>query len=67
MTQQQALQKRALLTEIEPFNEPYESWYVCSVEKENYQDFVDYLNSEGILYELSADRPTRAELLAGMK
>ena len=62
----QALQKQALVTEIEHFGEPYENWYVFSVEKENYQAFVDYLDSDGIVYSLVSSRPTRAELLAEM-
>ncbi len=66
-SQYQKLQKRASLTEVEPFNEPYENWYVFSVEKEDYTVFMDYLDREGISYDLAADRPTRAELLAGMK
>ncbi|GAB4021746.1 hypothetical protein [Spirosoma koreense] len=63
----QALQKRASLTEVELFNEPYENWYVFSVEKNSYQEFMDYLDTAGIVYELRADRPTRPELLSGMR
>lgn len=66
-THYQALQKRALLTEVELFNEPYENWYVFSVEKENYQPFMNFLDQDGIIYELTTDRPTRAEMLAGMR
>lgn len=62
-----ALQKQASLTEVELFNEPYENWYLFSVEKANYTAFVDLLDEAGISYELAAERPTRAEMLAGMK
>ncbi|GAB3807699.1 hypothetical protein GCM10028819_45070 [Spirosoma humi] len=65
--QYQALQKRAALTEVELFNEPYENWYVFSVEKDAYTPFMDYLDRDGILYDLTADRPTREEMLAGMR
>ncbi|MVM35843.1 hypothetical protein GO755_37855 [Spirosoma sp. HMF4905] len=65
--QYQDLQKRALLTEVERFNEPYESWYVFTVEKEDYPVFMDDLDREGIAYELAIGRPTRAEMLASMK
>ena len=63
----QTLQKQASLTEVELFNEPYENWYVFSVEKEAYPAFVDSLDREGIVYELSTDRPTRSEMLTRMQ
>ncbi|UFH55955.1 hypothetical protein [Spirosoma sp. KNUC1025] len=66
-TQYQAIQKRAVLTEVELFNEPYENWYVFSVEKEDYQSFMNYLDREGISYELVASRPTRSEMLDKMR
>ncbi len=62
-----ALQKRASLTEVELFNEPYENWYVFAVEKEGYNAFVDHLDRSGISYDLAAERPTRDEMLAGMQ
>ncbi|QJW91414.1 hypothetical protein HNV11_19540 [Spirosoma taeanense] len=65
--QYRSLQKRSSLTEVELFNEPYESWYVFSVEKGSYTAFVDYLDREGITYDLTADRPTRNELLENMR
>lgn len=65
-TQYRALQTHAVLTEVELFNEPYENWYVFSIEKDNYQPFMNYLDQEGIAYELMSDRPTRSELLANM-
>lgn len=63
----QTLQKRALLTEVELFNEPYENWSIFSVEKDDYVSFMDYLDREGISYDLTADRPTHAELLNRMR
>ena len=66
-TQYLNLQKQASLTEVERFNEPYESWYVFTVEKENYPVFMDGLDREGIAYELLTDRPTRADMLESMK
>ncbi|QMW03050.1 hypothetical protein [Spirosoma foliorum] len=65
--QYQNLQKQALLTEVERFNEPYESWYIFSVEKADYADFMNLLDREGIAYELATERPTRAEMLEAMK
>ncbi len=63
----QALQKRASLTEVELFNEPYDNWYVFAVEKDQYQAFMDHLDREGIGYDLTANRPTRDEMLASMR
>lgn len=63
--QYQTLQKRASLTEVELFNEPHENWYIFSVEKDAYADFVDHLDRTGIGYDLVADRPTRGDMLAG--
>lgn len=65
--QYQNLQRRASLTEVEQFSEPYESWYVFAVEKDDYPNFVDFLDREGIVYALTPDRPTRAEMLADMR
>lgn len=65
-SQFQALQKQASVVEIESFSEPHENWYVFSVEKETYQTFTDYLDSDGIVYSLVSSRPTRAELLDEM-
>lgn len=67
MAQHRDLQKRALSTEVELFNEPYENWLIVSVEKEGYSAFVDHLDREGIAYDLTADRPTRDEMLARMR
>lgn len=65
--QYQHLQKQASLTEVETFNEPYENWYVFTVEKESYTSFMDALDRQGIAYDLSANRPTRSELLERMR
>ena len=65
--QYQALQKRASLTEVELFNEPYENWYVFSVERDVYTSFMDYLDRNGISYNLTADRHTREEMLERMR
>lgn len=65
--QYQALQKLALQTEVELFNEPYENWYVFTVEKEMYATFMDSLDVQGISYELTADRPTHSDMLARMQ
>ncbi|QHV95169.1 hypothetical protein [Spirosoma endbachense] len=65
--QYRALLKKASLTEVELFNEPYENWYIFSVEKGSYPAFMNYLDLEGISYDLNADRPTRDEMLAGMR
>lgn len=63
----QALQKRAVLTEVELFNEPYENWYVFTVEKDTYAAFIDLLDLQGVAYDLTTDRPTRSEMLDSMR
>lgn len=65
--QYRALQRKAALTEVELFNDPYENWYVLSVEKEHYTTFVDQLDRQGIVYDLRNDRPLRDELLNLMR
>lgn len=67
IAQHRDLQRRALAADVELFNEPYENWYVFSVEKDSYTEFMDHLDREGIAYDLTADRPTREEMLAGMR
>lgn len=67
IAQHRDLQKRASSTELELFSEPYESWCVFSVEKDDYATFMNHLDREGIGYDLTADRPTRDEMLAGMR
>lgn len=56
----QHLQKKAVLTEVELFNEPYEN--VCLFSVEEYAGFVDELDLAGIRYEALTERPTRDEL-----
>ncbi|MBO0939556.1 hypothetical protein J2I47_23605 [Fibrella sp. HMF5335] len=56
-----ALQKQASLTEVEPFNEPFDNLVVFTVE--NYATFVDTLDLEGLRYDVVNDRPTRDDLL----
>lgn len=65
--QLQYLQKASTLTEIEQFSEPFENWIVFSVEKDTYASFMDYLDREGISYDLTTTRPTRDEMLATMR
>ena len=67
IAQHRDLQRRSSLAEVVLFNEPYENWYVFSVEKESYNEFMDHLDREGIAYDLTASRPTREEMLAGMR
>ncbi|WP_234733827.1 hypothetical protein [Tellurirhabdus bombi] len=56
----QHLQKLAVLTEVELFNEPYEN--VCLFSVEEYASFVDELDLSGLRYEALTERPTRDEL-----
>ena len=63
--QYRALQKQANLTEVEPFNEPYDNLVVFSVE--NYATFVDALDLEGLRYDVVNDRPTRDDLLERLR
>lgn len=65
--QYQSLQKQAALTEVELFNEPYENWYVFSIEKDAYTAFMDHLDRAGIGYDLATERPTRDEILNSMR
>lgn len=64
--QYQTLQKRAAHTEVEPFNEPHPNLCVFDVERENYPDFVDYLDLEGVHYEATTVKPSREQLLSQM-
>ena len=66
-TQYQNLQIKAVLTEVEPFNEPHPNLCVFDVARENYPDFVDYLDLEGIRYETTTSKPTRERLLNQMR
>ena len=65
--QYRQLQQLAELTEVELFNEPYENWYLFSVDREQYRTFADTLDRTGIAYELRSQRPQRDELLAMMR
>ncbi|MFC5408786.1 hypothetical protein ACFPMF_05675 [Larkinella bovis] len=65
--QYQALQKKAVLTEVEIFNEPFHNLCLFEVEREQYRHFVDALDLEGLAYEVDRGRPTRQELLARMR
>ncbi|QHT70213.1 hypothetical protein GXP67_27985 [Rhodocytophaga rosea] len=62
----QRLQQLSELTEVELFNEPYENYYIFEVESSRYQQVMDFLDVEGIAYNLSINRPSREELLEGM-
>lgn len=63
----QALQKKATLTEVETFNEPYQNLYVFDVEREAYAAFVDFLDLEGIRYDTTMTKPSRESLLNQMR
>lgn len=65
--QYQRLQKLAALTEVEVFNEPYENLCLFDVETDQYKNFMDFLDLEGIAYEVSPAKPSRDQLLEGMK
>ncbi|MDB5242696.1 MAG: hypothetical protein JWP57_3321 [Spirosoma sp.] len=67
MAQHRDLQRRAAITEIEIFNEPYGNWYIYGVERQSYPEFMDHLDSAGITYELIAERPSREEMLMRMR
>ncbi|RCR70848.1 hypothetical protein [Larkinella punicea] len=63
----QLLQQKAVLTEVELFNEPYENLCLFEVEGNNYRHFVDALDLEGLDYEVVSERPTRTQLLNKMR
>lgn len=65
--QYQALQRKALLTEVELFNDPYHNWYIFSTGKADYVQFMSELDRDGIVYDLYSDRPSRDDLLAKMR
>ena len=65
--QYQLLQQKAVLTEVELFNEPYENLCLFEVKGENYRHFVDALDLEGLNYEVVSERPTRKQLLNTMR
>jgi hypothetical protein len=61
------LQKKAKLTEVEVYNEPYTNLCLFEVERDRYKEFVDYLDLEGVRYDVASDRPSRSELLESMQ
>jgi hypothetical protein len=65
--QYRSMQALAELTEVITFNEPYDNFCVFDVKKERYQRVMDFLDMEGISYNLSPGRPTREELLESMR
>ena len=58
-------QQLAELTEVETFGEPYPDFAVFAVE--NYRDFADWLDREGVRYELYRHRPERDQLLTSIR
>lgn len=65
--QYQLLQKKAVLTEVEIFNEPYDNLCLFEVERSRYSEFVDTLDMEGLNYEVLHERPSRQQLLDNMR
>ncbi|GAB3900581.1 hypothetical protein GCM10028803_23710 [Larkinella knui] len=65
--QYQLLQKKASLTEVEIFNEPYENLCLFEVEGSHYPQFVDALDLEGLAYEVVSERPSRKQLMDSMR
>lgn len=60
-----ALQTKAALTEVEPFNEPYHN--LCLFTVADYASFVDALDLLGLRYEAVRQRPTREQLLERLR
>jgi hypothetical protein len=65
--QYRELQKKATLTEVETFYDPYPNLCLFDVERDGYTNFVDYLDLEGIRYEATATKPSRGQLLDQMR
>jgi hypothetical protein len=63
----QEFRQAAALTEAEPFNEPFDNLYIFAVERDQYGAFADTLDREGVVYQSTTSKPTREELLDGMK
>ncbi|WP_128543980.1 hypothetical protein [Larkinella soli] len=59
------LQKKSMLTEVEIFNEPYDNF--CLFEVDDYAGFVDFLDVEGLNYQVQSERPTRRQLMDSMQ
>lgn len=60
-----ALQKKAVQTDVEPFNEPFDN--LCLFTVEDYADFVDALDLEGLRYDVQSQRPSREQLLEQLR
>ena len=63
----QEFRQTAVLTEAETFNEPFDNLYIFAVEREQYSAFTDTLDREGIVYQATTSKPTREELLEGLR
>lgn len=63
----QTFGQAAALTETESFNEPFDNLYIFAVERNQYSAFVDILDNEGVTYQATATKPTREELLDGLR
>ena len=59
------LQQKAVQTEVEPFNEPFDNLCVFTVEA--YALFVDALDLEGLAYTVLNQRPSRDQLLGKLR
>lgn len=59
------LQTKATLTEVEPFNEPYDN--LCLFTVTDYASFVDTLDVLGLRYDVLRQRPTREQLLEHLR
>ena len=59
------LQQKAVQTEVEPFNEPFDN--LCLFTVEDYAPFVDALDLEGLAYEAVSQRPSRNQLLGRLR
>ena len=55
------LQQKAVQTEVELFNEPFDN--LCLFTVADYAPFVDALDLEGLTYEAVSQRPSRDQLL----
>lgn len=60
-----ALQQKAVQTEVEPFNEPFDN--LCLFTVEEYATFVDALDLEGLPYDVHSQRPSREQLLEQLR
>lgn len=60
-----ALQQKAVQTEVEPFNEPFDN--LCLFTVAEYAAFVDALDLEGLQYDVKSQRPSREQLLEQLR